>query len=110
MTFSMPLRRASMRLPSASGSAVAIAYSARGRRTETGEGVARMLLPIAIGFEKNRRDPSIRGEPGDDVVEQPRSLLTRQRAEVIAAQAGPRGMAAEQERGREHDPAPGIVR
>src|SRR2546422_10597081 len=86
------------------------ADSTRRHRAEPGEGVARVLFPIAIGFEDDRRGPRICREPGDDVLEQPRPLLTRKRAEVVAPQARGGGMTAEQKRRRELDPAARVVR
>ena len=85
------------------------AHSAGGRRAKASKRIARVLLPVAIRFKEDRGDPRVRREPGHDVVEQPRPLLTGERAEVVAAQAGPGGMATEQERRRELDPAPRVV-
>ena len=85
------------------------AYAACGRRTQPGQSVARMLFPIAIGLEEDRRDPRIRGEPSDHVLDQPRALLARERAEVVATQSGPGGVATEEERRGELDPPPRVV-
>src|SRR6185503_18509617 len=72
------------------------AHSARGRGAETSKRVARMLFPIAVRLEDDRRGLRLRGEPGHDVIQQPRALLTREAAEIVAPKAGPRRMAAEE--------------
>ena len=86
------------------------AHAACGRRTEPGQRVARVLLPIAIGLQEDWRDSRIRCEPSDHVIDKPRALLAREGAEVIASQPGPRGMPAKEERRGEFDPPARVVR
>src|SRR5712691_5104585 len=86
------------------------AHTPRRLRSEAHECITRVLFPITIGFEQDRRGLRVRGEPGDDVLEEPRPLLAREGAEVVAPKARRGGMAAEQEWRRELDPTPRVVR
>ena len=85
------------------------AHAACGRRTEPGQRVARVLLPIAIGLQEDRRDSRIRCEPSDHVIDQPCALLTREGAEVVAPQTGPGRVATKEQWRRELDPPPRVV-
>src|SRR6266550_6680759 len=87
----------------------AAADAACGRRTKPRQRVARVLLPIAIGLQEDRRDSRIRCEPSDHVIDQPCALLTREGAEVVAPQTGPGRVATKEQWRRELDPPPRVV-
>src|SRR5207245_11579606 len=70
-------------------------HTARRLRSEAHECITRVLFPITIGFEQDRRGLRVRGEQGDDVLEEPRPLLARDGAEGVAPYARCGALAAE---------------
>src|SRR5438270_8353838 len=69
------------------------AHAARGGRAEPSQSIARVLFPIPIGLEEDRRDLPIRRQPRDGAIEQPPPLPTGQSAEARAPPPGPGGLA-----------------
>src|SRR5436190_11361594 len=72
---------------------------------KTGQRVARMVLPVAIGLEHDRRSPLVVArETSENVFDEPRPPLARERAEVVGRETGGRGVAAKEDRRRELEP------
>ncbi len=87
----------------------AAANTAARLRAQPRERVARMLFPVAVRLEDHRNTRAVGGELRDDVFDDPRSELSRERAVIVAAQPGLRGVATEQDRRAQLDPTASLA-